>query len=731
MRTYARAGLCFDCGLQLLSGNAHCPRCGLPVTGPEASHLHALLREADRVMAGMDAQRVQHPVASAVGRPGGTPPSVPTGPPLAPTGPAGGTGYGSFPTAATLTPRAPRHSVSAGSVLLALGAGCLVVAAFVFVAVTWGSLSLATRTLVLLGLTALAFGVTGWLTTRRLHGSVEALSAVSWTFLAIDLAGARSSGLFGLAALDPSEFVVVAGLVAAVPASLAVWATSNVVAREPVVSSLVAVTGWLLVVAGISLGWTWRLEWLLVGLVVLTAAVAVAYAGLALKWLTVGTALLAAGLHLTLLVVVAGVSVSASHETLIADGDVWPVLAAIGLTGLGAETLRRLPATRSRAASIVVAAAIVVTSLISLLVVVPTWYSDVGAGTAVLCLLALLLAALGRSPAPSWLSGARILAPVGLLACAVVSLPWPLSAGIGLGSLLEQPWSSVAYARIDIADVGMLVPLWTVVPCLLALAVGIVLISRWERPPLSWRLALILAMASVWAAVAVVLVVQSALLVVAVLVFALPGVLIVAAGAWRRASHVAAAGGVALLLVASVLASPSVGLSLGVWAAVLAVCIAVVVGDHRSEASAIWAGIGVALAVGCAAAVVGLAGGEQRSMSLALSAVVAVLVAATAVLPAVPMRAAVLLSALSLGSLPVALAADIGAAPTSLALTLIGAAAALVGVVDRTRWLIAVLGSCLLLAAWWLRLVRPTSTWWRRTPGCRAPSCSPQGCGWS
>jgi hypothetical protein len=142
-----------------------------------------------------------------------------------------------------------------------------------------------------------------------------------------------------------------------------------------------------------------------------------------------------------------------------------------------------------------------------------------------------------------------------------------------------------------------------------------------------------------------------------------------------------------------------------VWAAVLAVCIAVVVGDHRSEASAIWAGIGVALAVGCAAAVVSLAGGEQRSMSLALSAVVAVLVAATAVLPAVPMRAAVLLSALSLGSLPVALAADIGAAPTSLALTLIGAAAALVGVVDRTRWLIAVLGSCLLLAAWWLRLV--------------------------
>jgi hypothetical protein len=648
-------------------------------------------------MAGLDAQRVRQPVTATAGRSGGIPPSAPTGSSV-------GGGFGVEPTSTTLSPRPPRQSVSAGSVLLALGAGCLVVAAFVFVAVTWGSMSLATRTLVLLGLTALAFSVAGWLTTRRLHGSVEALSAVSWTFLAIDLAGARSSGLFGLDGLELPQLVLVAGLVAAVPASLAVWATRHAVGREPVVSSLVAFTGWLLSLAGISLDWSGRLEWLLVALVVLTAAVTLVYAGLALRRLAAGMAAVTAGLHLALLVLVAELSVSSGHERLVADGDVWPVLAAIGLTVLAAETLRRLPATRSRAVGIVVVAAIVVTALASLLVVVPTWYSGAGAGTAALCLVALLLTALGRFSAASWLSGARMLAPLALLACAVVSLPWILSAGIGIGSLLELPWESGADAHIDIPDAGPLLPLWTAVPCLLTQAVGFVLISRWQRPPLSLRLALSAAAASVWAAVSVVLVVQSALLAVAVLAFALPGVLLIGAGAWSRSDAVTAAGGAALL-VACALASPSVGLSLTVWAGTLAVCVAVVLRDLRSEAAAVGAGAAVALAVGCTAAAVGLAGGEQRSMSLALSVVVAVIVAGTAVLPAVPVRAAILLTALSFGSLAVALAADIGPAPTGLALTLIGAAAALVGVVDRTRWPVAVLGTCLLIAAWWLRLV--------------------------
>jgi hypothetical protein len=66
--------------------------------------------------------------------------------------------------------------------------------------------------------------------------------------------------------------------------------------------------------------------------------------------------------------------------------------------------------------------------------------------------LALLLVVLGRSSAASWLSGARLVAPLALLACAVVSLPWPMAAGSGLGTLLERPWGSEAGARIDIAD---------------------------------------------------------------------------------------------------------------------------------------------------------------------------------------------------------------------------------------------------------------------------------------
>jgi hypothetical protein len=248
----------------------------------------------------------------------------------------------------------------------------------------------------------------------------------------------------------------------------------------------------------------------------------------------------------------------------------------------------------------------------------------------------------------------------------------------------------------------MFLPLWTAVPCLLA--AGVALFSTWRRPPLSLRSAVVAVVVVAWAASSVVPEVQSELLAVAVLVFALLGVLLGAAGAWLRAQPLAAAGGAALW-IACALASPSVGLSLAVWATALGVCVVVVVRDLRSPASAIWAGARVALAVGCTAAVVALADGEQRSMSLAMSVVVALLVAGTAVLPAIPVRPAVLLSALSLGLLPVALAADIGAAPTSLALTLISAAAALVGVVDHTRRPVAVVGTFVLVAAWWLRLV--------------------------
>ena len=106
------------------------------------------------------------------------------------------------------------------AVLLGLGALCVIVAAVVFLAITWDRLGVGGRTAVLLALTATAAALTGWFVRKRLRGAAETLGVLTTALGAFDLLGARSAGWFGSPDLD--QFVAVAGAVLVLGAGAAV-----------------------------------------------------------------------------------------------------------------------------------------------------------------------------------------------------------------------------------------------------------------------------------------------------------------------------------------------------------------------------------------------------------------------------------------------------------------------------------------------------------------------------
>lgn len=214
MTRFADPGRCPDCGGPIVSGVAACPNCGLPLRGADAARLFATLAQADQLLVRLREQRVAAvqqsgpvapPPAASSGPvdPGG--PASPVGSaspvgrmgPAGPMGPAFGGGRGGLPAASV-----PR-------ILLTLGAGCLLVAALVFLAVTWSALGVGGRTAVLAGLTLLAGALAVAMARRRLRGAAEALALVGYGLLVLDLAGANRAGWLG--PLGAATFLAVLG----------------------------------------------------------------------------------------------------------------------------------------------------------------------------------------------------------------------------------------------------------------------------------------------------------------------------------------------------------------------------------------------------------------------------------------------------------------------------------------------------------------------------------------
>ncbi|HPU14395.1 MAG TPA: hypothetical protein PLQ19_11465 [Aeromicrobium sp.] len=152
-----------------------CPNCGFDLQSQEALRLWSLFLEADQL------------VAAAKPGPAGA---------LTPTQAQASHEAPAVPQQAQL-PR-PRRSWSVGSILLGLGALCLVVAGFIFVTIAWGDLGILGRALILLAVTALIGVAAGWASRKTLIGTAEALWVVFLALLTLDVFAAVGEGLFGL-----------------------------------------------------------------------------------------------------------------------------------------------------------------------------------------------------------------------------------------------------------------------------------------------------------------------------------------------------------------------------------------------------------------------------------------------------------------------------------------------------------------------------------------------------
>ncbi|MDQ6696840.1 MAG: hypothetical protein M3Z46_05220, partial [Actinomycetota bacterium] len=199
---------CPNCGAVMSS--EQCSLCGLRLVGPTAARLWSVDEALHRLR--LERQSLIHTLqveASTAWPPAPVPQSDPvphawTPPPpphwVPPTRPAGtwptGGGsdaFGQWPEAGD-APALPPTPMRGGSefpgdpaspplqiqtVLLSLGAFSLIVAAVVFLAVTWRGLSAPARSVTLVGLTAVFAGITTLLRRRSLTSTAEALAAVT------------------------------------------------------------------------------------------------------------------------------------------------------------------------------------------------------------------------------------------------------------------------------------------------------------------------------------------------------------------------------------------------------------------------------------------------------------------------------------------------------------------------------------------------------------------------
>ncbi|MDO5684040.1 MAG: DUF2157 domain-containing protein, partial [Propionibacteriaceae bacterium] len=180
---YFDAGRCPVCRTPRTS--ARCTGCGVSYADPRMSDLGRTLVRADLIRRDLRAHpaapdqaqatpQTQTPAPAAAqaqgparGRPDMVPPAVPST--------ANQTGAAAPDTAAGQ----PRQSPSVGWVLLGVGALCLVIAAGIFVAVSWGTLGWAARAAILFAVTLITAASAEGTRRQGLRASAETLGGVA------------------------------------------------------------------------------------------------------------------------------------------------------------------------------------------------------------------------------------------------------------------------------------------------------------------------------------------------------------------------------------------------------------------------------------------------------------------------------------------------------------------------------------------------------------------------
>jgi hypothetical protein len=122
-----------------------------------------------------------------------------------------------------------------------VGALLVVAAAITFVAVAWTRFGVLFQAGLIIGVTALACGVSTWSARRGLRATEEALAAAGAALLAVDLGGARALGLFRLEdvplrtwwAVSCAVVLVVALGLARLTRTTATWPLAALLAAQP------------------------------------------------------------------------------------------------------------------------------------------------------------------------------------------------------------------------------------------------------------------------------------------------------------------------------------------------------------------------------------------------------------------------------------------------------------------------------------------------------------------
>ena len=218
------------------------------------------------------------------------------------------------------------------ALLLTLGAGCLLVAALVFLAVSWSVLGVSGRTAVLVVLTAASGLLTARAAQRGLRTSTETVGVVGLGLLTLDVLGAWHAGWLGELS-TPSLSLVLGStlLLAGTGAALLVRRTP---VGTPLGSQLVAIGGAVLAVGALTTVSWWSFSAGLVAAVLLSGAATVALHRQRLRVASHGLGVLAA---LAWLVLVGtgwerGVA-AGSLRSLWWGAEVWPLLVAAVVAG--------------------------------------------------------------------------------------------------------------------------------------------------------------------------------------------------------------------------------------------------------------------------------------------------------------------------------------------------------------------------------------------------------------
>ena len=419
--------ICPDCR-GALDPSAACTSCGLQVKGPLAAQLWDAMVTADGFI-----ERLRLTSAPA------TSPALPTAPAAA-LSPDTATQAPGF-----TKPLYPRHpvdqaegrteprkgfklpSASVPVVLLTLGGLCLLVAAIVFVAVTWSLLGLTGRTLVLLGFTGVLAAVAVLLTRAGLRGAAETFWLVVAGMLTVDLLAAESAGLAGLDALSVrGTAALVGGALLAMGIGVGSWARGQRLGQLYGVQVVAVIGGLVLCSAN-----AWAAENPAVGTTIAIPLLAGAF--VLLRRLVPWTAYGLGGLAGLSWLVLLGLGGDRSLETVglgdwWADFRGWPLLVA----ALFAAVVVHLPGIRDEARAIAAGSALVP------LVLLANGPATIGTGTRDLLTACATLAVLGLVSAfapRAWAQGAAALTGLGVLLAGIllVAGPWPALLALSSG----------------------------------------------------------------------------------------------------------------------------------------------------------------------------------------------------------------------------------------------------------------------------------------------------------